>query len=132
MEIGIPKDPPKLAGDPLSLEPKEISKNRLYFDSTEAHRKYGGIGTLLVIKVSDLINCGVYVFTPEVFTAIKDVSTQRNDTGKISNKDLTDLLNLWEQIKSPGWNVREVVGALSFPVPVNLSPVSSNIVPRAT
>ncbi|CAF2140045.1 unnamed protein product [Brassica napus] len=80
----------------------------------EAHRKYGGIGTLLVIKVSpesasqfgelvadpvtnellhytekpetfvsDRINCGVYVFTPEIFTAIRDVSSQRNDTATL-------------------------------------------------
>ncbi|KAL0649616.1 hypothetical protein Bca4012_092307 [Brassica carinata] len=75
---------------------------------SEAHRKYGGIGTLLVIKqsqfgelvadpvtnellhytekpetfVSDRINCCVYVFTPDIFTAIRlrDVSSQRKDT----------------------------------------------------
>ncbi|XP_052195611.1 uncharacterized protein LOC127803435 [Diospyros lotus] len=76
----------------------------------DAHRSYGGMGTLLVIKVSaesanqfgelvadpvtkellhytekpetfvsDLINCGVYVFTPEIFSAIQDVSTHRED-----------------------------------------------------
>ncbi|KAL0416959.1 UNVERIFIED_CONTAM: Mannose-1-phosphate guanyltransferase alpha-A [Sesamum latifolium] len=76
----------------------------------EAHRSYGGMGTILVIKVSpetanqfgelvadpvsnellhytekpetfvsDRINCGVYVFTPDIFTAIQGVSTQRKD-----------------------------------------------------
>ncbi|KAL1318057.1 mannose-1-phosphate guanyltransferase alpha [Arachis ipaensis] len=74
----------------------------------EAHIKYGGMGTMLVIKVSaelasefgelvadpttnellhytekpetfvsDLINCGVYIFTPDIFSAIQDVSTNR-------------------------------------------------------
>ncbi|KAK4402358.1 Anaphase-promoting complex subunit [Sesamum angolense] len=79
-------------------------------DMLEAHRSYGGIGTILVIKVSpesanqfgeivadpvtnellhytekpetfvsDRINCGVYIFTPDIFTAIQGVSTQRKD-----------------------------------------------------
>ncbi|CAI0455730.1 unnamed protein product [Linum tenue] len=79
-------------------------------DMLEAHRKYGGMGTLLVIKVSaesanqfgelvadpntkellhytekpetfvsDLINCGVYVFTPDIFTAIESVFANRED-----------------------------------------------------
>ncbi|KAF1859887.1 hypothetical protein Lal_00028070 [Lupinus albus] len=74
----------------------------------EAHRRYGGIGTMLVIKVSaesasqfgelvadpitnellhytekpetfvsNLINCGVYIFTPDIFNAIEDVSMNR-------------------------------------------------------
>ncbi|KAK9090506.1 hypothetical protein Sjap_023683 [Stephania japonica] len=76
----------------------------------EAHNRYGGMGTILVIKVSaesayqfgelvadpttnellhytekpetfvsDLINCGVYIFTPGIFKAIEDVSLQRKD-----------------------------------------------------
>ncbi|CAI0398991.1 unnamed protein product [Linum tenue] len=80
----------------------------------EAHKRYGGIGTLLVIKVSvesasqfgelvadpvtkellhytekpetfvsDLINCGVYVFTPEIFTAIQGVSSQLKDRANL-------------------------------------------------
>ncbi|CAK7328995.1 unnamed protein product [Dovyalis caffra] len=80
----------------------------------EAHRTYGGMGTILVIKVSaesasqfgelvadpdtnellhytekpetfvsDRINCGVYVFTPEIFTAIQDVSSQRKDRANL-------------------------------------------------
>ncbi|XP_057474829.1 uncharacterized protein LOC130762955 [Actinidia eriantha] len=80
----------------------------------DAHRKYGGIGTILVIKVSaesasqfgelvadpvtnellhytekpetfvsDRINCGVYVFTPDIFTAIRGVSTQRKDRANL-------------------------------------------------
>lgn len=32
-------------------------------------------------QVSDRINCGVYVFTPEIFTAIQGVSTQRKERG---------------------------------------------------
>ncbi|KAH0973010.1 hypothetical protein GBA52_025166 [Prunus armeniaca] len=81
-------------------------------DMLEAHKGYGGMGTMLVIKVSaesanqfgelvadpttkellhytekpetfvsDLINCGVYVFTPDIFTAIQDVSTHREGRG---------------------------------------------------
>ncbi|XP_047314106.1 mannose-1-phosphate guanyltransferase alpha-like [Impatiens glandulifera] len=80
----------------------------------DAHRRYGGIGTILVIKVSaesanqfgelvadpvtnellhytekpetfvsDLINCGVYVFTPDIFDAIHSVSTQRKDRANL-------------------------------------------------
>lgn len=79
-------------------------------DMLEAHCRYGGMGTILVIKVSaesanqfgelvadsvtgellhyaekpetfvsDRINCGVYVFTPDIFLGIQDVSTQRKD-----------------------------------------------------
>ncbi|KAG5527342.1 hypothetical protein RHGRI_028285 [Rhododendron griersonianum] len=33
--------------------------------------------------VSDLINCGVYVFTPGIFGAIRDVSTHREDRANI-------------------------------------------------
>lgn len=36
----------------------------------------------LILQVSDLINCGVYVFTPDIFTAIQGVSTQRKDRGR--------------------------------------------------
>ncbi|XP_043704372.1 mannose-1-phosphate guanyltransferase alpha [Telopea speciosissima] len=80
----------------------------------EAHRRYGGMGTILVIKVSaesanqfgelvadpvtnellhytekpetfvsDLINCGVYIFTPDIFTTIQDVSIQRKDRANL-------------------------------------------------
>ncbi|OMO77563.1 hypothetical protein CCACVL1_14968 [Corchorus capsularis] len=80
----------------------------------EAHRRYGGMGTILVIKVSaesasqfgelvadpvtnellhytekpetfvsDRINCGVYVFTPDIFTAIQGVSSQRKDRANL-------------------------------------------------
>ncbi|CAN6448547.1 unnamed protein product [Victoria cruziana] len=79
-------------------------------DMLDAHKRYGGMGTILVIKVStesanqfgelvadpetkellhytekpetfvsDLINCGVYIFTTEIFSAIQDVSTIRRD-----------------------------------------------------
>ncbi|CAL9770850.1 unnamed protein product [Musa acuminata subsp. burmannicoides] len=77
----------------------------------DAHRRHGGMGTILVIKVSaetanqfgelvadpvtnevlhyterpetfvnDLINCGVYVFTPQIFTIIQEVVLQGNNT----------------------------------------------------
>lgn len=86
----------------------------------DAHRRYGGMGTLLVIKVSaesanqfgelvadpdtkevlhytekpetfvsDLINCGVYVFTPEIFSAIQDVFLNRED--KVSPRRLSSF-----------------------------------------
>ncbi|CAA0828481.1 ADP-glucose pyrophosphorylase family protein [Striga hermonthica] len=80
----------------------------------EAHKMYGGIGTLLVIKVSaesanqfgelvadsitkellhytekpetfvsDLINCGVYVFTPNIFSVIQEVFMLREGRADI-------------------------------------------------
>ncbi|XP_039045269.1 mannose-1-phosphate guanyltransferase alpha-like [Hibiscus syriacus] len=80
----------------------------------EAHKRYGGMGTILVIKVSaesasqfgelvadpvtnellhytekpetfvsDRINCGVYVFTPDIFDAIQGVSSQRKDRANL-------------------------------------------------
>ncbi|KAI4341418.1 hypothetical protein MLD38_026145 [Melastoma candidum] len=110
----------------------------------EAHRTYGGMGTLLVIKVSaesasqfgelvadpvtkellhytekpetfvsDLINCGVYIFTPEIFTAIRDVSTQREDRAQLkrissfealqpaTRSPPTDFVRLDQDILSP-------------------------------
>ena len=33
------------------------------------------------MQVSDLINCGVYVFTPHVFNAVEDVSSHREGRG---------------------------------------------------
>ncbi|KAF9667813.1 hypothetical protein SADUNF_Sadunf15G0062400 [Salix dunnii] len=110
----------------------------------EAHRTYGGMGTILVIKVSaelasqfgelvadpdtnellhytekpetfvsDRINCGVYVFTPEIFTAIQDVSSQRKDRANLrrvssfealqsATRSLpTDFVRLDQDILSP-------------------------------
>ncbi|XVF58155.1 hypothetical protein PTKIN_Ptkin07bG0040500 [Pterospermum kingtungense] len=83
-------------------------------DMLEAHKRYGGMGTVLVIKVSaesanqfgelvadpitkellhytekpetfvsDLINCGVYIFTPDIFAAIEEGSTQREGQATI-------------------------------------------------
>ncbi|KAI4351522.1 hypothetical protein L6164_005886 [Bauhinia variegata] len=80
----------------------------------EAHKRYSGIGTMLVIKVSaesasqfgelvadpvtnellhytekpetfvsDLINCGVYLFTPEIFTAIQNAIFDREDRANL-------------------------------------------------
>ncbi|XP_073284332.1 uncharacterized protein [Primulina huaijiensis] len=74
----------------------------------DAHKRYGGVGTILVIKVSpesanqfgelvadpdtnellhyaekpetfvsDRVNCGVYIFTPDIFIAIQGVSAQQ-------------------------------------------------------
>ncbi|KAA8530283.1 hypothetical protein F0562_004992 [Nyssa sinensis] len=94
-------------------------------DMLEAHRRYGGMGTLLVIKVSaesasqfgelvadpitkellhytekpetfvsDLINCGVYVFTPEIFTAIQDVFTHREDRANLRRVSSFEALQL--------------------------------------
>ncbi|PHU00887.1 hypothetical protein BC332_30674 [Capsicum chinense] len=81
-------------------------------NNLEAHRRYGGMGTILVSKVSaettnefrelvtdlvtnellhytkksetfvsDNVNCGVCVFTPNIFNAIQGVSTRRKDRG---------------------------------------------------
>ncbi|CAO2818268.1 unnamed protein product [Amaranthus hypochondriacus] len=80
----------------------------------EAQKKYGGMGTILVSKVSaesanqfgelvadpvtnevlhyterpetfvsDRINCGVYVFTPDIFEAIQGVSKHRKDSANL-------------------------------------------------
>ncbi|MED6111805.1 hypothetical protein PIB30_055679 [Stylosanthes scabra] len=80
----------------------------------DAHKKYGGMGTILVVKVSpesanefgelvadpatnellhytekpetfvsDRINCGVYIFTPDIFTAIEAVSTQQKNRANL-------------------------------------------------
>ncbi|KAH0464488.1 hypothetical protein IEQ34_007274 [Dendrobium chrysotoxum] len=80
----------------------------------DAHKNYGGKGTILVTKVStesanqfgelgvdpvtnellhytekletfvsDLINCGVYIFTPDLFKAIPDSFTQQKDRANL-------------------------------------------------
>ncbi|KAH6799001.1 ADP-glucose pyrophosphorylase family protein [Perilla frutescens var. frutescens] len=110
----------------------------------EAHRRYGGIGTILVIKVSpesasqfgelvadpvtnellhytekpetfvsDRINCGVYVFTAGIFTAIQGVTSQRKERATLrrvtsfealqpANRSLpTDFVKLDQDILSP-------------------------------
>ncbi|XP_016746845.1 mannose-1-phosphate guanyltransferase alpha isoform X2 [Gossypium hirsutum] len=95
-------------------------------DMLEAHKRYSGMGTVLVIKVSaesasqfgelvadpitkellhytekpetfvsDLINCGVYVFTPDIFTAIQEVSTHREDQANLRH------LTSFETLQSP-------------------------------
>ncbi|KAA8548043.1 hypothetical protein F0562_004696 [Nyssa sinensis] len=94
-------------------------------DMLEAHRRYDGMGTLLVTKVSaesanqfgelvadpitnellhytekpetfvsDLINCGIYVFTPEIFTAIQDVSTHREGRANLRRVSSFEALQL--------------------------------------
>ncbi|XP_022893437.1 mannose-1-phosphate guanyltransferase alpha-like [Olea europaea var. sylvestris] len=110
----------------------------------EAHRRYGGMGTILVIKVSpesanqfgelvadpitnellhytekpetfvsDRINCGAYIFTPDIFTAIQDVSMQRKDRATLrrlssfealqlpNRSPLSDFVRLDQDILSP-------------------------------
>ncbi|KAF8407969.1 hypothetical protein HHK36_007109 [Tetracentron sinense] len=114
------------------------------FPFAEAHRRYGGMGTILVIKVSaesanqfgelvadqitnellhytekpetfvsDRINCGVYIFTPDIFTAIQGVSTQRKDRANLrrvssfealqsaTKTASTDFVRLDQDILSP-------------------------------
>ncbi|KAK1311096.1 putative mannose-1-phosphate guanylyltransferase 1 [Acorus calamus] len=63
--------------------------------------------------VSDLINCGVYIFTPDIFTAIQDVSMHRKDRANLrrvssfealqsATKSLpTDFVRLDQDILSP-------------------------------
>ncbi|GAB4845602.1 hypothetical protein Ancab_039005 [Ancistrocladus abbreviatus] len=110
----------------------------------EAHKRYGGMGTILVIRVSadsanqfgelvadpetnellhytekpetfvsDRINCGVYVFTPDIFMAIQGVSTQRKDRANLRRMSSfealqsatrsvpTDFVRLDQDILSP-------------------------------
>ncbi|XP_022739194.1 mannose-1-phosphate guanyltransferase alpha-like isoform X4 [Durio zibethinus] len=95
-------------------------------DMLEAHKRYGGMGTVLVIKVSaesanqfgelvadpitkellhytekpetfvsDLINCGVYIFTPHILTAIQEVSMHREGQANIRH------LSSFETLQSP-------------------------------
>jgi NDP-sugar pyrophosphorylase family protein len=37
--------------------------------------------TIYRMQVSDLINCGVYIFTPDIFAAIENVSVNREGRG---------------------------------------------------
>ncbi|GJT14846.1 mannose-1-phosphate guanyltransferase alpha-like protein [Tanacetum coccineum] len=91
----------------------------------DAHRSYGGMGTLLVIKVSaesasefgelvadpvtkellhytekpetfvsDLINCGVYIFTPEIFDVIQDIHTNCEDRVNLHTLSSFEALRL--------------------------------------
>ncbi|KAL8040646.1 hypothetical protein ABFX02_06G177800 [Erythranthe guttata] len=132
----------------------------------EGHKSYGGLGTILVNKVSpelasqfgelvadpvtnellhytekpknfvsDRINCGVYVFTPEIFTAIQGVSTQRKERATLRrvtrfealqpanrfvrlDQDILsplagkkqfyvyETMDFWEHIKTPGMSLK--------------------------
>ncbi|KAL2528786.1 ADP-glucose pyrophosphorylase family protein [Forsythia ovata] len=108
----------------------------------DSHKRYGGMGTLLVIKVSpesanqfgelvadpitkellhytekpetfvsDLINCGVYIFTPKIFSAIEDVSMHWEDRANVRVSNfalqmatrslLPDFVRLDQDILSP-------------------------------
>lgn len=113
-------------------------------DMLSAHSKYGGIGTILVKKVSaelasefgelvpdretgellhyaekpetfvsEWINCGVYIFSPEIFLAIRDVASLRKDRAtlrrvssfealQITTKSVpTDFVRLDQDILTP-------------------------------
>ncbi|KAE8720099.1 ADP-glucose pyrophosphorylase family protein isoform 3 [Hibiscus syriacus] len=86
-------------------------------DMLEAHKRYGGMGTVFLLKqqislvswllitkellhytekpetfVSDLINCGVYIFIPDIFTAIQEVSTHREDQANFCHLSTFDTL----------------------------------------
>ncbi|KVH92748.1 Bacterial transferase hexapeptide repeat-containing protein [Cynara cardunculus var. scolymus] len=73
--------------------------------------RYGGMGTLLVIKVSaeaasefgelvsDLINCGVYIFTPEIFNVIEDIHTHYEDRANLHTLSSSEAL--WSATKTP-------------------------------
>ncbi|KAJ9562508.1 hypothetical protein OSB04_007668 [Centaurea solstitialis] len=93
----------------------------------DAHRRYGGMGTLLVSAesasefgelvadpitnellhytekpetfVSDLINCGVYVFTPEIFNVIQDIHTHHEDRANLHTLSRSEAL--WSPTKTP-------------------------------
>ncbi|XP_038906239.1 mannose-1-phosphate guanyltransferase alpha-like isoform X3 [Benincasa hispida] len=121
LSFNTPKPLFPLAGQPMVHHPISACKRSYIFllncdvccnfplpDMLEAHKRYGGMGTILVNKVSaesanqfgalvadpvtnellhytekpetfvsDLINCGVYVFTSEIFDFIQDVSVHR-------------------------------------------------------
>lgn len=93
-------------------------------DMLAAHRNHGGIGTLLVKKVSkeiasefgelvadpktgellhyaekpetfvsDFINCGVYIFTPEIFNAIKAVTSGKHETSSLRRMSSFEALH---------------------------------------
>ncbi|KAJ0963459.1 hypothetical protein J5N97_028581 [Dioscorea zingiberensis] len=95
----------------------------------DAHKGYGGMGTILVSKVSaesanqfgelvadpvtkellhytekpetfvsELINCGVYVFTPNIFASIEDVFMQRR--GKAELRRVTSFEALQSATKA--------------------------------
>ncbi|MQL94647.1 hypothetical protein Taro_027303 [Colocasia esculenta] len=101
-------------------------------DMLDAHKKYGGMGTILVSKVSaesasqfgelvadpvtkellhytekpetfvsDLINCGVYIFTPDVFSAISNVSVQRKDRANLRRVSSFDFEALHSATRNP-------------------------------
>ncbi|KDP45422.1 hypothetical protein JCGZ_09671 [Jatropha curcas] len=132
-------------------------------DILEAHIEYGGMGTMLVTKVSaesanqfgelvadpttkellhyiekpetfvsDLINCGVYVFSPDIFTVIQanllrgssfeglhsmTRTTLPADFVRLDQDILSPLagkkqlytyetIDFWEQIKTPGMSLK--------------------------
>uniref|UniRef100_A0ACD5TVU6 Uncharacterized protein n=1 Tax=Avena sativa TaxID=4498 RepID=A0ACD5TVU6_AVESA len=106
----------------------------------EAHKRYGGMGTLLVNKVSaesanqfgelvadpetnellhytekpetfvsDLINCGVYIFTPNIFNAIEDVLKQKKDRANIRR------VSSFEALQSAMKYVSMIYSSIPFP-----------------
>ncbi|KAF9600866.1 hypothetical protein IFM89_013462 [Coptis chinensis] len=92
--------------------------------------------------VSDLINCGVYIFTPDIFTAIQDLSTQRKDRANLRRVSSFEALfsqpqtcvvivifmirihNLGLAIEHTSFNslnVFEMFRTLSCTIPINFS-----------
>ncbi|KAK9271834.1 hypothetical protein L1049_002199 [Liquidambar formosana] len=61
-------------------------------DMLEAHRRYGGMGTMLVIKVS-AESANQFVFTPDIFTAIEGVSTHREDRANLRRVSSLEALH---------------------------------------
>lgn len=70
--------------------------------------------------MSDRINCGVYIFTPDIFTAIQGVSSQRKDRGKhypeffIIMAMTVDILFLVCFMKSPENAILFTSGSFEF------------------
>ena len=55
--------------------------------------------------MSDLINCGVYVFTPEIFSAIQDVSTHREDRGGFFRLHMLLILGWYELLSLQAFHI---------------------------
>ncbi|KAF5956117.1 hypothetical protein HYC85_008973 [Camellia sinensis] len=60
--------------------------------------------------VSDRINCGVYIFTPDIFNAIQGVSTQQKDRGDVfGNLNAVDIVFLWILVNMFFGNIKSQV-----------------------
>ncbi|CAN1317465.1 Mannose-1-phosphate guanyltransferase alpha-B [Linum perenne] len=100
LSLNIPKPLFPLAGQPMVHHPISACKRTHIFllncdVSAESASQFGELVADADTKellhytekpetfVSDLINCGVYVFTPEIFTAIQGVSSQLKDRANL-------------------------------------------------